>query len=479
MLLENEELFKTKGGNLFMKVGASSNEVHVMKKRIKQLEAEKKNVERDMDKLKSETKVTRLTELDVEKNTYLQEVRRLQKEMRLIQEENQTLRTSLTQAPNAENGDADYTSLQNLYQDRCRELGDVKKEARKMQIKAQEAEEDRRLAEDERDKFKAQLLRVRQTSGKPEGSGVQRGVPRDWSAQKETLEKEIKELKQVQKRLDLALARANRERDTADQERADREEDNKKLLEQKRALQMQLHSLGAGTSRRPGEPHKIADRSDMICFFCRDPDSNHVEVQFVDFRVKYRDFCDILQRLYGRPSAVTFSYLLHGEEVVLHSEEDFTRCKEVIEDTYCGRGDQALLITMLDQRVSMQTANLDNSLAAGQGPHDGGAVKAARVSPPTSARTKGATNSSSLGAGNGIMALDTSGEDWIKNSAALGEREAPAFKSADASSKSAPPPVADVPVDFTFACYVDSDSIQILKSTVYIYFYINTKGLGH
>lgn len=59
---------------------------------------------RDMDKLKSETKVTRLTELDVEKNTYLQELRRLQKEMRLLQEENQTLRSSLTQAPNAENG---------------------------------------------------------------------------------------------------------------------------------------------------------------------------------------------------------------------------------------------------------------------------------------------------------------------------------------------------------------------------------------
>ena len=46
------------------------------------------------------------------------------------------------------------------------------------------------------DKFKAQLLRVRQTSGnnKGEGSGVQRGVPRDWGAQKEALEKEIKEL---------------------------------------------------------------------------------------------------------------------------------------------------------------------------------------------------------------------------------------------------------------------------------------------
>ena len=442
VLLENEELFKAKGGNLFMKVGASSNEVHVMKKRIKQLEAEKKNIERDMDKLKSDTKVTRLTELGVERNTYLQEVRRLQKETKLLQEDNQTLRASLSQAPSAEGADMDYNNLQNLYQDRCRELGDVKREARKMQIKAQEAEEDRRLAEDERDKFKAQLLRVRQTSGnnKGEGSGVQRGVPRDWGAQKEALEKEIKELKQVQKRLDLALARANRERDTADAERADREEDNKKLLEQKRALQMQLHSLGAGSSRRPGEPHKIADRSDMICFFCQDVDSNHVEVQFVDFRVKYRDFCDILQRLYGRPAAVTFSYLLHGEEVVLQSEEDFTRCKEVIEDTYCGRGDQAMVITVLDQRVSM--GSLDNSLAAGQGPHDGGAVKAAQASPPTSARGKGAVSG-----GSGMLALDTSGDDWVKNSAA--PTPAPT---------SAPPPAADVAADFTFACYVDSDT---------------------
>ena len=47
-----------------------------------------------------------------------------------------------------------------------------------------------------------------------------------------------------------------------------------------------------------------------------------------------------------------------------------------------------------------------------------------------------------------------------------------AFKSADAASKSAPPPVADVSVDFTFACYVDSDSIQILKCIVHVYFYI-------
>ena len=44
-----------------------------------------------------------------------------------------------------------------------------------------------------------------------------------------------------------------------------------------------------------GDSHKIADRSDMICFFSRDLSTNHVEVQFVDFRVKFRDFCDILQ----------------------------------------------------------------------------------------------------------------------------------------------------------------------------------------
>ena len=56
MLLENEELFKTKGGNLFMKVGASSNEVHVMKKRIKQLEAEKKNLAEDVKDIYREAK---------------------------------------------------------------------------------------------------------------------------------------------------------------------------------------------------------------------------------------------------------------------------------------------------------------------------------------------------------------------------------------------------------------------------------------
>jgi len=235
---------------------------------------------------------------------------------------------------------------------------------------------------------------------------------------------------QVQKRLDLALARANRERDTAEMERADKEADLKKLSEQKRALQMQLHSLGAGAGRRPGDAHKIADRSDMICFFCRELERNHVEVQFVDFRVKYADFCDILQRLYGRPTAVAFSYLLHGEEVVVRSEEDFTRCKEVIEDSYCGHGDQAMVVTVVDQHAAGSGALDSSALSAGRGHPDGGSAVAARAAP--------------AGEASGMMALDTTGGDNLGQAARAG-----------------PPSPAAAPqrlVDFTFACYEDGDT---------------------
>ena len=162
VLLENEELFKAKGGNLFMKVGASSNEVHVMKKRIKALEADKTSIQKDMDKLKAETKVTRLTELEVEKGTYLQEVRRLQQESKRQQEEVKTLQAQMSAALMGEENDLNYNKLYDMYQERCRAFDDAKREARKMQVKTQEAEEDRRLAEEERDKLKAQLIRMRQ-----------------------------------------------------------------------------------------------------------------------------------------------------------------------------------------------------------------------------------------------------------------------------------------------------------------------------
>ena len=57
-----------------------------------------------------------------------------------------------------------------------------------------------------------------------------------------------------------------------------------------------------------------------------------IEVQFVCFRVKFADLCDILKRLYARPAGVVFSYLAEGNEVVVESEEDFMRCKEVRTD---------------------------------------------------------------------------------------------------------------------------------------------------
>jgi hypothetical protein len=198
VLTENEELFKAKGGNLYMKVGASSKQVHVMKERIKSLEAEKAAVQKDMAKLKADSKVTRLAELEVEKGTYLHEVRRLQQENRKQQEELQDIHARTeSQAANAEEGDMNYNKMFDMYMERGRQLDEAKRKMRDMQVKTQEAEEDKRQAETERNKLTQQLQRVRQTSAKAEGGGVQRGVPRDWKDKEEALQKEIRELKQV------------------------------------------------------------------------------------------------------------------------------------------------------------------------------------------------------------------------------------------------------------------------------------------
>ena len=102
----------------------------------------------------------------------------------------------------------------------------------------------KRLAEDERDKLKSQLARMRASVSKGgEGGAGARAAPKDWRAQKEELEKRITELQQMQRRLDLALARANRERDTAEMERADKAQRQRRQELQELRLRMARQSM--------------------------------------------------------------------------------------------------------------------------------------------------------------------------------------------------------------------------------------------
>ena len=85
VLRENEELFKTRlGAGAGVKTGASAHLVHSLKRRIKELEATVEKKEGELKKVKSDTRVTRLAEMEVEKDAYLYEVRRLQKELARI-----------------------------------------------------------------------------------------------------------------------------------------------------------------------------------------------------------------------------------------------------------------------------------------------------------------------------------------------------------------------------------------------------------
>ena len=85
VLRENEELFKTRlGAGAGVKTGASAHLVHSLKRRIKELEGTVTKKEDELKKVRSDTRVTRLAEMEVEKDAYLYEVRRLQKELARI-----------------------------------------------------------------------------------------------------------------------------------------------------------------------------------------------------------------------------------------------------------------------------------------------------------------------------------------------------------------------------------------------------------
>jgi hypothetical protein len=81
VLRENEELFKSKLGSGAIKTGASANTVHCLKRQIKDLESKLEKKEGELKKIRGDTRVTRLAEMEVEKDAYLYEVRRLQKEL--------------------------------------------------------------------------------------------------------------------------------------------------------------------------------------------------------------------------------------------------------------------------------------------------------------------------------------------------------------------------------------------------------------
>ncbi|KAJ1472030.1 hypothetical protein T484DRAFT_3468315 [Baffinella frigidus] len=330
VLRENEELFKAKGGGGAIKGGVSSNLVHVMKKRIKELEGIASGKDGEMKKLKSDTRVTRLNEMEVEKSTFLHEVRRLQREARSMREQLVAKEGVIKGMAGSEEEGANYRRLYSLYEGLTREHEEAKRKVREVHMAALSGAEERKVQDGANEKLRVALAQARgkatraaaaaaaAKTGSVVAAGGKGGAGAGNAASKEREEAahdKVKELLAMQKRLDLALNRSNRERDTAETARDDKEQEVQRLQEQKRALQMQLHSLGAGAGGR-GAGGAGGDRSDMICFFVKDADSTHVEVQFVDFRMTFGEFSAIVNRLYRRAGTLAFSYEWQGQKVL-------------------------------------------------------------------------------------------------------------------------------------------------------------------
>jgi hypothetical protein len=145
----------------------------------------------------------------------------------------------------------------------------------------------------ENEKLKKALETARQRANKAASAAEKSASKSDeaeWKAREDDLHRQIRDMSAVQKRLDFALNHALREKDTALADAADKEEQLRNSLQQKRVLQMQLHSLGSGKGAAR------TDRSDMLCFFCEDERTGQIEVQFVDTGISWAEFADVLQR---------------------------------------------------------------------------------------------------------------------------------------------------------------------------------------
>eukprot|EP00960_Hanusia_phi_P039213 753801-Hanusia_phi.AAC.1 len=167
--------------------------------------------------------------------------------------------------------------------------------------------------------------------------------------------------------------------------RLEKETEVKRLTEQKKMLQMELHALGAnvktGKKGGGGEP-------EMMCFYCKDKASNHGDLLLLTSSSLFLTLLllvhpplpppslppllspsppllspplpspclpgshihDILRRLFDRQGLITFSYEEGGEERRVRDAADFSRCKEEVENSYSGRGDQAVVICLDPQR---------------------------------------------------------------------------------------------------------------------------------
>ena len=106
--------------------------------------------------------------------------------------------------------------------------------------------------------------------------------------------------------------------------------------------------VGTAGPSSPVEEDVENDRSDVICFVCTRPSTRCVEVLFQDFRVSFIDFSHQLATIFSLQDSdgVVFVYTWMGVPTAVTDSESFHTCKERIEDFYCGRGDQALSISV-------------------------------------------------------------------------------------------------------------------------------------
>jgi hypothetical protein len=107
-------------------------------------------------------------------------------------------------------------------------------------------------------------------------------------------------------------------------------------------------NTGTAGPSSPVEEDVENDRSDVICFVCTRPSTRCVEVLFQDFRVSFIDFSHQLATIFSLQGSdgVVFVYTWMGVPTAVTDSESFHTCKERIEDYYCGRGDQALSISV-------------------------------------------------------------------------------------------------------------------------------------
>jgi len=190
VLRENEELFQAKSGSVAI-TGASANFVRKMKKTIKELEGKVSGKDLELKKIKGDARVTRMAELEVERNTFLREVKRLQRDLALARQQIEKPPAPRVIAGGGGEDDEGIRKVYALYEALSKDHEGLKRKVRGQQVDAAQSAEERKQLAGENEKLKLALQAARQKASRLAAADKSSKIEGEAKAREEELTRQV------------------------------------------------------------------------------------------------------------------------------------------------------------------------------------------------------------------------------------------------------------------------------------------------